>query len=121
MRVQRKLNESTTIDVVIDEANETAAFAAASSLTSMPDKCSCGSTDLKLDVFRSQQGHRYVKLCCNTCGSKAELSSFRDGQGTFWKAFNKRPGSQKSLTPEPAKKFRSPATSNQAAGLNLGF
>ena len=124
MKVSKKLGD-TLIEMVIEGTGEADALQKATVLTSMPQKCSCGSTDLKLDTFRVQ-GYKYTKLICNECGAKAELSSYRDG-GSYWKGFKKfakASGAKGSLNPEK-KISQIPESGRQGTGsrpgLNLGF
>jgi hypothetical protein len=63
------------------------ALAQASFYTNTPEECGlCKSADVKLDSNKAET-FTFIKIKCNKCLASANVGSFKDGSGHFWKKF----------------------------------
>lgn len=91
MKIKLKKQIGTSlVEFEIEEAKVIDALALAGSLSEIPDKCSCGSKDVKLSSNKAD-GFTFIKVKCNACGATSGLGQYKDG-GYFWKQFVKFEG-----------------------------
>ena len=91
----------------LPEVLEKAAFA-----SSTPDKCTvCGSEDLELSSNKSDS-FTFIKIRCLNpdCRATAKLGQYKDGNGGFWRKFEK-------WTPDESKSSAPSATAPQVSEL----
>ena len=68
-------------------------------LSSMPDTCKiCGSKNVHL-AGNKAKGYTFVKVLCEDCNARAQLSQYKDGSGYYWKSWEEYNPPQRTEQP----------------------
>lgn len=88
IKIKRKIGDS-ELEFSIDEKEDISALVKASSITSIPNRCSlCLSDQIHLSSNRTKEGFIFIKIICDKCFAQSNMGQYKTG-GIFWKKFDK--------------------------------
>lgn len=88
VNITKKIGKS-TLTFQIDGEKDVDTLLKVSAFTTIPDVCTlCKSDEVELTANKAD-AFTFIKVKCLKCGGTANMGQYKDGSGSFWKAFEK--------------------------------